>query len=351
MPRPRPQRPSPALPSFPAFPDRRSSGRRGVLGQVAASVDAALADSPPGDTMALFLTGPPGRAGDDGATLGWFDLEGRDPLHALLGFVAPEAWWAMGLHCSGRATALDPPAGASGGPDAIRLTTFVDRSGGAGGVLRRPAGVEALDEPPSGVLGDCLRRALGVATPTPPPTSVAWWVSVWLDRVVRALLGGAPGPAVPPRSWDEAAALHPVAAALVGGRGADPAQLAAATREVSRRWPWARLRTGAGPVLAGVGALSPDDRLDTLPTPAVAAWMDDGMFARWCAGALPDLLDACAHLLPPGTWARLEATVEATLATGDDLDGAEPPASVAGPAASPPGPSSGSSGPSRGCSR
>ena len=70
-------------------------------------------------------------------------------------------------------------------------------------------------------------------------------------------------------------------------------------------------------MLAGVGAVAPDDRLGALPSPAVAAWMDDGMFARWCAGALPDLLDACAHLLPPGTWARLEATVTATL----DADG------------------------------
>lgn len=331
---PRPQPPSPAAPAQPspgspptppgdpvAPPVGASPGRRGVLGRVAASIDAALAESPPGDPMVLFLAGPPGRAGDDGATLGWFGLEGRDPLQALLGFVAPDAWWAMGLHCSGRATGLDAPPGASGAPDAVRLTTFVDRSGGAGGVLRRTNGVEALDEPPSGVLGDCLRRALGVATPPPPPASVAWWVAVWLDRLVRALMGAVPGPVLPPGSWDEVAALHPAAAALALGRGVDPVRLASATRRVARLWPWARLRTGPGPVLAGAGAVSPDDRPGALPPPAVAAWMDDGMFARWCAGALPDLLDACAHLLPPGTWARLEASVTATLAAGGSCAG------------------------------
>jgi hypothetical protein len=336
-------------PGFPADVPSCPSPLPAALRQVALHLDRALADTPPGGAMALFLAGPPPTAEAPGAgTLGLLDLQGLHPAEALLGFVAPDPWWAMGTYCSGRALGVDPACGyvarrgrrPRGRP--VRLVSLVARSGAGAGALRRAGGrggPEPLDEPPTGLVGDCLRRALGVPTPPPPATSVAWWLAVWLDRVVRALLDDPPGGSPtagepPPRTWDGVASRHPAASAVDGGRGVEPARLAAATCDLAGRWPWARLRTGPGPALAGVGAgaASSHDHLRSLPPPDIAAWMDDGMFARWCAGALPDLLDACAHLLPPGVWGAVDAAVTAA--------GAEVPA--------PGDPTPGGSGPDRG---
>jgi hypothetical protein len=74
-----------------------------------------------------------------------------------------------------------------------------------------------------------------------------------------------------------------------GGHGADgpgPDGFARAIEAVVDRYDWERLRR--------VGLTGPDRE--------VAAWMDEGCFARWTLGRnpeVPDLLAALRSLLPP----------------------------------------------------
>jgi hypothetical protein len=153
------------------------------------------------------------------------------------------------------------------------------------------------------MVADACRRAFGLPTSPPPLSTAELWAAYWLDRIVEVA-------AEPPggcrlRSWAEVAALHPALADRAGpgsGPADDPDRLAAAGAAAAawaERWTWARLR--AAP-----------DTLD-LPwldrSPALAAWMDDGMWARWLGSALPqseDLLAAVHDLLG----ARLAVAVE-----------------------------------------
>jgi hypothetical protein len=97
---------------------------------------------------------------------------------------------------------------------------------------------------------------------------------------------------MPARAWDT--------------RGREPDALAADALALADMWPWRRLRTEP-------------HQLDVGPSPVasrIAAWMDDGMFARWLLGAfppMPDLLATCDDLLPRPIVARLLATVSTTL--------------------------------------
>lgn len=47
------------------------------------------------------------KAGDDGADVGFLDLEGRPPADVLLGSVAPEDWAAVGVATRGWAHPLE----------------------------------------------------------------------------------------------------------------------------------------------------------------------------------------------------------------------------------------------------
>lgn len=334
-----------------------------LLAQAAADLDVALAGGPPGDPVLVFLPAPPAppappppspspspvpsaeraAGGPAGApaepAMGWVDLRGVDLHDALLGFVAPEDWWAVGLHVAG-SVIPDGDRGRGRGragrhrsAGRVRVTAFVARDGRAVSVVRRRGRADTIDEPPSGLVGDSLRRALRLPTPPPPDTTTGYWVALWLDRLVAAAAAGPPpGGSATGHAWPSVAALHP-ARAEAGAGAPTPAGLAAATGRLAARWPWPRLRfhlpatlaaLSAGAPRSGVaGAAAPNahawpsDDLPGLPTRAIAAWMDDGMFARAVDGALPpatDLFDACAHLLPPGVVAQVAATIEATFA-------------------------------------
>jgi hypothetical protein len=76
----------------------------------------------------------------------------------------------------------------------------------------------------------------------------------------------------------------------------DPASLAGAAAALARAWPWARLR--ADPSVLDVTGPP--------PTADVAAWMDDGMWARWLLARLPtpDDLMAAVHALLPAALAE-----------------------------------------------
>lgn len=206
------------------------------------------------------------------------------PVDQLLGFRAPAAWDAFGVTVAGR-TVPYPGAVPGGGPLADHrplLLTFLAGRDGSTAAYLLPDGDEPvlLDEPAGseaqGAIADLCWRVLGRPTAPPQVTVGQFWATWWLDRIVSA---GAADPAWSP-SWEQLCLLHPDA-------GRWPAGADAPAHEPS----WHRLRT--------------DPDLAHLVPPAasrdVLDWMDDGMFARWSTGALPDpgdLLDAVAELLP-----------------------------------------------------
>lgn len=238
----------------------------------------------------------------------WFPLDGAHPLELLLGFVAPPHWRAVGVSCAGHAHRLDPggmvrPAAAE--HDAVTVTVLIDRSGAAAGVLRRAGAVTELPGRPEGVVADACRRALALPTGPPPASTLELWTAAWLDRVV-ALASRSDGRSRL-RTWSAVATLH----AAVGAPGhrpeaaVDPVALAAAARALAEAWPWARLRRD--PSVADVPGPPPARQL--------AAWMDDGMWARWLLARLPavdDLLAAVRALLPPVLADGVELVVAAT---------------------------------------
>lgn len=223
-------------------------------------------------------------------------LEGRHPLEVLMGFVAPRHWRALGVSCPGRALSLDPEGrpqrGPAGRPPApITVTVLFDRGGGAAGVMRRGGEVTSLTGQPEGVVADACRRALGLPTAPPPPSTLGLWTLTWLDRLVE--VAGQADAASRLRTWPAVAALH--AAGMPGtgpGATASPAELVASARLLAEAWPWSRLRR--------------EPRAADVPGPPtsadLAAWMDDGMWARWLLARLPaadDLLAGVQALLPP----------------------------------------------------
>ena len=246
--------------------------------------------------------------------LTWFPIDPVHPLDLLLGFVAPAHWSALGVSSCGLQHQLGDDGRAVRGadPPRVRITVLLDRSGRGAGLLRRGAGLTALPGPPEGTVADACRRALGLATAPPPHTTVGLWTRCWLDRVVDALAGsgGAGGGAGPP-TWRDITRLHPASSAASTlrsgvGRRPDPDALADATRALADAWPWARLR--ADPAVVDVPGPLPDAR--------VAAWMDDGMWARWLLAAFPaldDLVDAACSLLAPDLARAARQVVEASI--------------------------------------
>ena len=198
-----------------------------------------------------------------------------------MGFVAPPDWRAVGVCTAGLAHR-------PGSTAPVRITLLVDRGGASASVLHHDegaAGVEVLPGRSEGIVADACRRALGLPTRPPPQSSLPLWTATWLDRVVTAATGREPGR--PELSWAAVARLHPASTGP-----ADPITLALAAAALAEAWPWHRLR--AEPSVADV--------VGAVPDAAVAAWMDDGMWARRVAEGLApiaDLLDATRVLLAP----------------------------------------------------
>lgn len=255
------------MPSTPSsFP-----GRDALLAQATAAHEQ-LADDPRGALLRVHETAPVAEC------LGWTSLEGVHPVDALLGFVAPDDWRAIGVCTTGRAHSPH-------GTEVVTLTLLVDRAGATASVLQRGGALEVLPGRPDGMVADACRRALGLPTAPPPGSSLVLWTLTWLDRVVVEAHGRVPGQ--PASSWAAVARLHPASSGP-----SDPVGLALDAAALAEAWPWGRLR--AEPALA--------DLPGSPPSLAVAQWMDDGMWARWLIGDLPpaaDLLEATRALLPP----------------------------------------------------
>jgi hypothetical protein len=270
------------------------------LAPYAGAADATLAGlGPRAPTGALLRVSapdahPPGE-------LACYPVDPIHPLDLLLGFVAPVHWWALGVSSCGLQHSLgdDGRVLRSNESPEVRITVLIDRSGRGTGLLRRGDELTAIPGPPDGTVADACRRALGVGTAPPPPTTVGLWTRCWLDRLVDTLAGsgGAGGGGPGPPTWHDVTRLHPASSVVTArwsrlGFGPDADALADATRALADAWPWARLR--ADPAVVDVPGPLPDAR--------VAAWMDDGMWARWLLAAYPaldDLVDAACSLLPP----------------------------------------------------
>jgi len=221
----------------------------------------------------LHVGGPDG----DGFDLGVLPLDGRHPTDLLLGATAPPDRHAIGIATSGWAYHVADRGDPSGRRHRVHVVSLVSRTGEHAhrtraddpGLARRLDGSGA----PEGEQVDLLRRALDLPTDPPPVDASAYWTIQWLADLEA---GG------PVRSVEAALDLHPAMRLLrhgVRGADADAADVIAAFHRVLT---WPRLRDLAARGRFEVPELSPAD----------AAWLDDGAFARFVLNRCPPL-----HLL------------------------------------------------------
>ena len=165
-----------------------------------------------------------------------------------------------------------------------------------------------------GRLVDACRRCLGLPTAPPPSDSTALWALLWLDELLARAARGEP-----PADPDAAVRAHPAVAMVADGA---PDLLDEAVSRLTRLgqmlgearpWPELRRRAAAGEW--------PVEGLDA----AGAAWMDDGMFARWVVAGFPlldDYLLELDRLVPASVVASVRrALVDWELLAADDQEG------------------------------
>lgn len=181
----------------------------------------------------------------------------------LEGWSAPAEVDALGIVCSATVRPLDGAGAPAGG----RLVLVLDRRGQIAARLHTGSGV--VDEVPSGgAVLDCLRRCLGLATPAPEVGPVALLDLMWLLDLATSpdsRLG-----------WRAAVRRHPLAGCAASDGSSLPPLLTAAEHP---GLSWERLRLAAA---AG-------DLLELPLEPAVAAWMDEGIFSRSVMDRFPPL--------------------------------------------------------------
>lgn len=236
-----------------------------------------------------------------------FDLDLDDSPEGLLGWVAPDDCQGVGVVATGRVTldegSEDGPGGLRPGhTPGVRLACVVSRDGVVGWRMVVPGGT-CLEAPPAeGRLLDCFRRCFGLPTPPPLADTARVEVVVWLLAVHDAIRRTGRR-----LSWHEVAELHPVSANRIHPQllhRTRPADLADLIRMAAWNWSWEDLRRAAAEGRWG----------DDIIEPRLAAWMDQGMFARWILGELPapdELIDAVRPHLSPSTARRLAHAVRA----------------------------------------
>lgn len=231
------------------------------------SVDLANGELPPSLLHVALEAG--------GLQLGSKDLHGVHPSEFLLGFVAPESWYALGAATAGYAYDMADRATSAPRRRRVHTVTLVSRSGE---VAHRTIvhGDRAMTDDLAGedVTGeqiDLLRRSLELPTDPPPCGTAVFWVIEWLSTLLAE--------DVPP-DWESVARAHPALAVLGNGASApDPDDLVEAAAAFVRVCTWRRLR-----------ALVADGRFDVPEiAPVDARWFDDGAFARFVLTRCPPL--------------------------------------------------------------
>lgn len=190
------------------------------------------------------------------------------PSAALLGTVAPDEWMALGTLAYGWVRPLEqrrPPVRPE--RTRCRVLTLVDRHGRVGSRLRDSSGLMLNEAPTEGVVLECLQRSLGVPTAPPPAPTDSLFSALWLEAICHEAARRDHA-----LDWSEASALHPAAqlAGAVNGAGLTVEAVLALAEALSRVVPWSEARW----LTISTGWLS------DVAEPAVAAWMDDGMYSR-----------------------------------------------------------------------
>lgn len=201
-------------------------------------------------------------------------LEGEHPYDALLGFVAPEDWEVFGVIAPGWGTYWGGPK--KGQRRRVRAIHLATRNGEEAGLLHfagddAPHVEDDAAESP-GRVADCVRRAMGLPTPEEPDSSL---VAAWWDRTLRSV----------------AAQAHP----SNNGVLVQIADLDALIGDEPESWDderWETVANGGSPLMDG----------------AVAAWMDEGMYARTVLADMVDpeiAIDAAKRACAPEAWTAL----------------------------------------------
>jgi hypothetical protein len=234
--------------------------------------------------------------------------EGAHPAEALLGHVVPPSWAASGVVAPAWARPVEEAA-ATGTGTRTSVVVVVGRDGHVASHAVGIDGIGAGGEPPVGRIPDLLHRTLGLPTPAPGLSAAEWWRAFWLDALV-ATAADAPDHAPDPD--------QPLTSTL-------PPELVQALVDepyLCTEAGWSRLRrlaaAEAPPDAPGPAAV----RAAVTPfvDPSVAAWFDDGSFARWLLDALPsvdELLELAAALVPSSTLALLHQVSGRAASDGD----------------------------------
>jgi hypothetical protein len=234
-----------------------------------------------------------------------------DDDEGFLGWQAPPECIAVGVLATGQAHVTETPVERPqpfppGVTTGIRMCCLVTRSGEIAWRMTLPDGRSIDEAPQEGRLLDCLKRCFSLPTP-PPPVGAGHllsvlWLSAILDEIRRADRR---------LTWGEITRLHP-SAGLIGGGGDrvipdcdEVSPLGGAVAGEILSWEGLRLR-----------AITERWCAD-LVSSELAAWMDEGMFARWVLGALPapdELVARIRPLVAPSTARRLAHAVRSARA-------------------------------------
>ena len=205
----------------------------------------------------------------------------EDVVETLFGFAAPRLWEGLIVAARGRAYS----DGEDG--DDVVIGYGLGVNGEEVSVLHRETEVLVSTLSAEGRVLDCCRRAFGLSTPPAQEGIVELFIAAWLGRIFRAAGGDTSDwddeanqqaqslQSVATLDWQSLVMLHPL---IEGSELLSPEDVGSRTRELCRNGSWGRLR----------GAVASGEMPHSSITSEQAAWMDDGMFARWCLAAFPD---------------------------------------------------------------
>ena len=239
-------------------------------------------DAGPLPALLLRLDGADVACAVDGVDLHVKALD-RHPVQVLAGFTAPPEWFGIGVLTGG--WAHEPGVERR----RTRIISFVCRDGTElAGVRIGDGNLTFMEGRGTGMVLDTLRRVLGLAT-DPPDVSIAEWLAqCWLEIIISRAKRERRATRL---TWREAAALHPA----IGVVGARPDELPSVAPRTATAMRWERFRQ--------IHAADGDE---------AAAWMDEGMFARWMMYGHPplsELLRRAGRRLTPEARDRVETTL------------------------------------------
>lgn len=244
----------------------------------------------------------------DGIELATKQLDAH-PAAALLGFVGPEEWLVFGVVTRGTSRALpgsDTAQATAPVPAGTRLglVHLVARDGRSlSRVVPADGDPIELTEGAEGTIHDTCRRVLGLATDPPACSPLVYWANCWLEAVVAAAAAADDDPL----DWPSVALLHPAIEIIerrepeLTNDAIDQLEGIGRVLAAARSWEQLRVEWATGSGHAGL-------------SPAELAWMDEGIFARWCLGTIVDperLLARCRPNLTREAVQRLRATLAA----------------------------------------